>query len=80
MLVNTNKLEIELNFYRTIVKGYFFSEKLTDMWEQWRFHFIVNNQSDNNLLYVESGNQKLKENRIRNFMFILLEKVKNILN
>jgi hypothetical protein len=75
MLNNTNKLDIELNFYRTISSSFYYYNKLTDLWEQWKFHFLVNNQSENNLFNLESEGQKLKENRIRKYMFSLIEKV-----
>ena len=71
----TNKLDIELNFYQTVTNSFIFSQKLTNLWESWKFHFLLNVKHDSNIIKNESENQKLKENKIRKYLFEIIEKV-----
>lgn len=71
----TNKLNIDLNFYQSITNTFLFTQKLTNLWESWKFHFYLITKQENNLLKGESDNHKQKENKIRKFIFEIIEKV-----
>jgi len=70
-----NKVNIELNFYQTVSNS-FFSQKLTNLWESWKFQFLLaKKNSESNFMKNESENQKQKEHKIRKFIFEIIEKV-----
>lgn len=78
-LNKNNKLDVELKFYQTVTNTLIFSKKLTNLWENWKFHFVLSRKFDNNLIKNESENQKQKENKIRKYLFEIVEKVIKIL-
>lgn len=79
VLNNTNKLDVELKFYQTVTNTLIFSQKLINLWECWKFHFLLTKKYDTNVMKNESDHQKQKENKIRKFLFEIIEKVKNFL-
>jgi hypothetical protein len=50
-------------------------QELVNLWESWKFFFILKNDNTENQMN-ELNNSKQKENKIREFIFCVLEKVK----
>jgi len=69
------KLDLELKFYQTVTNALIFSQKFTNLWESWKFRFVLAKKYDNNLIKNESDDQKQKENKIRKYLFEIIEKV-----
>lgn len=53
-------------------------QELVNMWESWKFFFIL--KKENNEVLQELGNTKQKENKIREYVYFILEKVKYFVN
>jgi hypothetical protein len=49
-------------------------QELVNLWESWKFFFILQKESSEGQLH-ELSNSKQKENKIREYIFIILEKV-----
>jgi len=76
---NKNKLDVELKFYQTVTNSLIFSQKLNNLWECWQFHFLLYKKCDNNLMKNESENQNQKENKIRKYLFEIIQKVNKLI-
>ena len=72
---NKQFVVIELNFYQKII-NYYITKRLENLWETWKFNFVLKNNQDDNIKINSENSQKQKENRIRKYIFDILEKVK----
>lgn len=75
-LFKFNKIQIVLNFYQKKVQKFYIMQELVNMWESWKFFFILKKEN-NEIQLPELNNAKQKENKIREYIFYVLEKVKH---
>jgi hypothetical protein len=71
-LVKFSKISLELNFYQKKVSSFYFMQQLTNLWESWKFILVIKNESESNFTDL---NTKQKENKIRDYIFYILEKL-----
>ena len=74
-LSKSNRIQIILNFYQKKVQKFYVMQELVNLWESWKFFFILKNENTENQMN-ELNNTKQKENKIREFLFCVLDKVK----
>lgn len=74
-LSKSTRIQFVLNFYQKKVQRFYIMEELVNLWETWKFFFILKNENSENQMN-ELNNTKQKENKIREFIFCVLEKVK----
>lgn len=72
-MLKVSKAQIILNFYQKKVSKFYIMEELVNMWESWKLFFIV--KKDNSETLHELNNSKQKENKIREYLYFILEKV-----
>jgi len=54
------------------VKKYYIMQELSNHWESWKFFFILKKEENDDQLNL---NQKLKESKVRDYLFHILDKV-----
>jgi hypothetical protein len=72
-LVKLSKIQIEINFYQKKVQKFYIMQELVNMWESWKFIFVLKKDSDTQL--NELNNSKQKENKIREYIYCILDKL-----
>ncbi len=55
--------------------SFIFASKLNNLWESWKLHFILSSKGNNDFIKNELENQLNKENKIRKYLFEIIEKV-----
>lgn len=66
-IIKSNKAQVVLNFYQKKIQKYYIMQELENMWESWKFLFVLKKGSD------VITNQK--ENKIREYLCYILEKL-----
>jgi hypothetical protein len=74
-LLKFGKIQIVINFYQKKVQKFYIMQELVNLWESWKFFFVLKKES-NEIQLPELNNAKQKENKIREYIFFVLEKVK----
>jgi hypothetical protein len=72
-LLKLNKIQIELNFYQKKVQKFYIMQELVNMWESWKFIIVIKKDNDNP--FNEIHNSKQKENKIREYIYFILDKL-----
>lgn len=72
-LIKFGKIQVILNFYQKKVQKFYIMQELVNLWESWKFIFVLKKDSDAQLPELNSSKQK--ENKIREFIFLVLEKM-----
>ncbi len=72
-LIKFGKIQVVLNFYQKKVQKFYIMQDLVNMWESWKFIFVLKKESDGQLPELNSSKQK--ENKIREYIFHILEKM-----
>jgi hypothetical protein len=73
-IVKYSKINVIINFYQKKVNKYFIKQELVNLWESWKFYFILKKENTE-LQLIEANNTKQKENKIRDFLYYVLEKI-----
>ena len=73
-LSKSSRIQLVLNFYQKKVQKFYIMQELVNLWESWKFFFILKSEGTENQMN-ELNNSKQKENKIREFIFCVLEKV-----
>jgi hypothetical protein len=76
----SKRVEVKINFYTEKKINWMFREELDKLWESWTFVFLLKNKSDNNNNDNNDNNnneeeENSKENLIRKYLFIILQKL-----
>ena len=75
----SKRVEVKVNFYTEKKINWMFREELDKLWESWTFVFLLKNKSenenDNNNNNEEEDEENSKENLIRKYLFIILQKL-----
>lgn len=71
-LLKFSKSQLVLNFYQKKVHKFYVMQELVNMWESWKFFFILKKENNEQIHEV---NNKQKENKIREYIYHVLEKV-----
>jgi len=76
-IIETKRVEVKVNFYTEKKINWMFREELDKLWESWTFVFLLKNKSENE---NENNNneeeeENSKENLIRKYLFIILQKL-----
>ena len=76
-IIETKRVEVKVNFYTEKKINWMFREELDKLWESWTFVFLLKNKSenDNNNNNEEEEEENSKENLIRKYLFIILQKL-----